>query len=100
MGQSQDVHQQDIQLTLSRWCTISAVPSNLGSSGAPLSEAGTASFCLLPFTKPPRVACLALPFIHSQSGAGKPVILCLLALTAVGRDQKFVRAALVGGKVW
>ena len=23
-------HQQDIQLTLSRWCTISAVPSNLG----------------------------------------------------------------------
>ena len=66
------------------------------SSGAPLSEAGTASFCLLPFTKPPKVACLALPLIHSQSGAGKPVILCLLALTAAGRDQKFVRAALVG----
>ena len=64
------------------------------SSGAPLSEAGTASFCLLPFTKPPRVACLALP-LH-----GKPVILCLPALTAAGRDQKLVRAALVRGKVW
>ena len=61
---------------------------------------GTASFCLQPFTKPLRVACLALPLEHSQSGADQPVIFCLLALTAAGRDQEFVRAALVGGKVW
>ena len=30
---------------------------------------------------------------------GKPVILCLLALTAAGRDQKFMRAGHVGRKV-
>ena len=47
-----------------------------------------------PHHRPPRVACLALPLIHSQSGAGKPVILCLLALTAAGRDQKFALTKL------